>query len=45
MQKTTFGGVDILRFLAAALVMFCHYRYRLKRLNFRFPAPEVTSPW
>lgn len=30
MQKTTFGGVDILRFLAAVLVMLCHYGYRLK---------------
>ncbi|RUX51187.1 hypothetical protein EN742_14890 [Mesorhizobium sp. M4A.F.Ca.ET.020.02.1.1] len=29
-QKTTFGGVDILRFLAAVLVMLCHYGYRLK---------------
>ncbi|WP_245316475.1 hypothetical protein [Mesorhizobium wenxiniae] len=26
-QKTTFGGVDILRFLAAVLVMFYHYGY------------------
>ncbi|WP_245486227.1 MULTISPECIES: hypothetical protein [unclassified Mesorhizobium] len=26
-QKTTFGGVDILRFLAAVLVMFYHHGY------------------
>ena len=26
-QKTTFGGVDILRFLAAVLVMFYHYGF------------------
>ncbi|MBZ9660425.1 hypothetical protein LB523_15335 [Mesorhizobium sp. ESP-6-4] len=24
-HKTTFGGVDILRFPAAVMVMFCHY--------------------
>lgn len=26
-QKTTFGGIDILRFLAAVLVMFYHYGF------------------
>src|SRR4051794_242345 len=26
-HKTTFGGVDILRFLAAAMVMFYHYGF------------------
>ncbi|TIP56976.1 MAG: acyltransferase, partial [Mesorhizobium sp.] len=26
-QKTTFGGVDILRFVAAVLVMFYHYGF------------------
>ena len=26
-HKTTFGGVDILRFLAAVMVMFYHYGF------------------